>query len=117
MENKYEDEIRKRWELEAKGRVEQEDRRSDRPRKRLRELEYTDGAANGSGARMIECGILTPDELDERDFRTASLAGSSKGRGKTRKAGIKATATRGAATRAKSKVMEILDDEDVLELD
>ncbi|RMZ74440.1 hypothetical protein GMOD_00003480 [Pyrenophora seminiperda CCB06] len=39
MENKAEDEIRKRWEAEAKAKVEQEEQR---PKKRVRAIEYQD---------------------------------------------------------------------------
>jgi len=39
MENKAEDEIRKRWEVEAKARTEQEEQR---PKKRIRAIEYQD---------------------------------------------------------------------------
>ena len=39
MENKTEDEIRKRWEVEAKAKAEQEEQR---PKKRIRAIEYQD---------------------------------------------------------------------------
>lgn len=39
MENKTEDEIRKRWEVEAKAKAGQEEQR---PKKRIRAIEYQD---------------------------------------------------------------------------
>ncbi|KAF2193708.1 hypothetical protein K469DRAFT_618958 [Zopfia rhizophila CBS 207.26] len=40
MENKAEDEIRKRWELEAQEKEWQEEKWTKQPRKRLREIDY-----------------------------------------------------------------------------
>ncbi|USP81628.1 hypothetical protein yc1106_08902 [Curvularia clavata] len=41
MENKMEDEIRKRWETEAKEKAEQSDKAQQRPKKRVRAIEYS----------------------------------------------------------------------------
>ncbi|KAF2628642.1 hypothetical protein BU25DRAFT_317645, partial [Macroventuria anomochaeta] len=40
MENKAEDEIRKKWEQEAKDKVEREEETAQRPKKRPRAIEY-----------------------------------------------------------------------------
>lgn len=114
MENKEEDAIRKRWEQEAREKSEREDAMAAaRPRKRLREIEYkavgADGDVRASNVRLIESGILTPEEGD-----TASEAGESRARGRGRKKGQAA----GRVTRAKGKVMDIPeDDEEYIELD
>ncbi|KAF2110698.1 hypothetical protein BDV96DRAFT_198463 [Lophiotrema nucula] len=121
MENKTEDEIQKRWELEAREKQEEEERIANRPKKRLRQIEYT--AAGASNTRLLDNGMMTPDELEE-GFQTllrettASEAGSSKGRTKkgTGKATKTATAARG--TRSRGRVTEIPeDDEEFIELD
>lgn len=115
MENKAEDEIRKKWELEAKEKAEQEERVLARPRKRLRELEYHNGDTGTSNIRLLENGIVTPDDTDDQEIRSMPAAGSSNGRAraraKTNKARGKATATRSVATRTRGKVTEILDEE------
>lgn len=113
MENKEEDEVRKRWEQEArdKARLQQEDVIGARPRKRLREIEFTAGGASAAEFRMIEGGMLTPDELDTTS-EASSSRGRSTGRGRGKKGGV------GRATRAKSKITEIReDDEDYIEVD
>ena len=114
MENKTEDETRKRWEHEAREKQKQEDRLASRPRKRLRELEYNSGSMGSSNVRLIDSGILTPDDNDlEMHFRSASSgAGSSKS--KTKKGAQQVT----RGTRSRGKVVEIPeDDKDYLELD
>ncbi|OAF98651.1 uncharacterized protein CC84DRAFT_1158581 [Paraphaeosphaeria sporulosa] len=103
MENKEEDEIRKRWEQEARDKAHWEQQGGlDRPRKRPREINYGRGDAASSQVRTIEAGIATPDE------ETASKSGSArvvaKGKGK--------------GLRAKGRITEIPeDDEDYIELD
>lgn len=52
MENKSEDEIRKRWEQEARDRAEQEEGVQQRPKKRVRAIEYAAEDA-GKGARKM----------------------------------------------------------------
>jgi hypothetical protein len=91
MENKTEDEIRKRWEVEAKERNEQE--AQPRPKKRVRAIAYN----NEEGVEDIFNEFL----LDES-------------RGKARAA--KKKTPRAAGVRARGKIGEI-GDEDVVELD
>jgi hypothetical protein len=98
MENRMEDEIRKRWEQEAREKQEREDVLVARPKKRLRELEYRTG----------EEGMLTP----ERDAASeTSTRGRTAGRGKG-----KTSARR--PTRSRGRVLEMgQEDEDYIELD
>ncbi|KAH6864664.1 hypothetical protein B0T12DRAFT_391009 [Alternaria alternata] len=82
MENKIEDEIRKRWEVEAaERRKEEEEGGRQRPKKRVRAIEYTN---------------------DDGEF----VLGSKK-----------KTTGRAAATRAKSRIIEIGEEHGVVELD
>lgn len=115
MENKAEDEIRKRWELEAKEKEQQEERVAIRPRKRLRQHEDTNVNETWINGRAIENGLLTPDAITEHAGRNnnagASKAGPKKGRATNRQ-----TARMG--TRSKGRVTELTDDDDeFLELD
>src|SRR4051812_30790099 len=105
MENKAEDEIRKRWEREAKEKAETEDRMVERPRKRLRELEYSSaGILNGFGVG------LHPASEEE----SAVIS-----RPKSKKASGKATqAARRGTTRTRGKIMELTEeDSNFVELD
>lgn len=107
MENKDEDEVRKRWEQEARDK-EQE----TRPRKRLREIEYNTGASKASYIRSLENSFLTPDETDLDSTRGGSAAGLRRSKGK------KGDLRTSRATRAKGKVTEIPEnDEEYIELD
>lgn len=99
MENEYEDGVRKAWELEAKKKQKQE-RDADRPRKRLRELESGDVTTGADVALSIASGL--------QSIFQAAPGGSN---AKTKKGG-KVTAPRAAATRARGRVTDILDDED-----
>ena len=117
MENKEEDEIRKRWEIEAKEK-EQQQGTAARPRKRLRELEY-----NTAGTREDE----TPNNTFERVKALldrvspapsdATLVGTVSNRGRQKKGNgrRRQTRTRGASTAARGKTAEA--DEDYIELD
>lgn len=113
MENKEEDEIRKRWEQEAQAKALRE-AQEDRPRKRLREIEYGRGDAAGSRIGTIEGCMITPGE------ETASETGSMRPTAKAKKKGnnkVAASAsTRGS--RAKGRITEIAEDnEEYIELD
>lgn len=115
MENKSEDEVRKRWEQEAREKKELEDSTAQRSRKRPREIGYNGGTSKTSNVRLIEEGMLTPDESDELQLRgafTISEAGSSRGRAKGKAGNSRAAGERAAAAKAKSRVTEILDDDD-----
>lgn len=107
MENKAEDEVRKRWEQEARDKALREQRENEeRPRKRMREIEYERREAKGT-----EGGLVTPDEETASDAGTIAKAGR-KGRRKVAATG----STRGS--RAKGRITEIVeDDEDYVELD
>lgn len=122
MENKEEDEIRKRWEQEARDKTLREQRElEDRPRKRLREIEYSRGDTVGLRNQMIEGGMMTPDD------ETASEAGGARAIVKTKakakaslgKGNRKVAASRTAqGSRPKGKITEITkDDEEYIELD
>ncbi|KAF9741683.1 hypothetical protein PMIN06_001406 [Paraphaeosphaeria minitans] len=114
MENKEDDEIRKRWEEEARDKALREQIKNlNRPRKRPKGIEHGSGGATSSQASTIEAGIATPYE------ETASESGSArvvaKGKDKGRKAAPQIS-TRGS--RAKGRITEIPDDdEDFFELD
>ncbi|KAF2449482.1 hypothetical protein P171DRAFT_427688 [Karstenula rhodostoma CBS 690.94] len=114
MENKEEDEIRKRWEQEARDKALREQREGlDRPRKRPREIEYGRGNVTSSQVRTIEAGIVTPDE--ETASETGSARVVTKGKGKGGKAAPQVS-KRGSRT--KGKITEIPeDDEYFIELD
>jgi hypothetical protein len=120
MENKSEDEIRKRWELEAREKQELENRVIARPRKRLRELEYRGFAGDAGGlAPLREDGAITPcDSNDGFPSLEASERGNTKSQAKvpTRKSG-RTTGTRVAAARARGRVLQELTEEDAIELD
>ncbi|KAJ4359804.1 uncharacterized protein N0V89_000360 [Didymosphaeria variabile] len=114
MENKEEDEVRKRWEQEARDKAlrEQQDP-LDRPRKRLREIGYGGGVTAGSQVRAVEGGMMTPDEEMASETGTARIV--AKAKGKSRKAAVQASAR---GSRAKGKITEITeDDEEYIELD
>lgn len=96
MENKYEDEIRKRWELEAKEKQDREERGTARPRKRLREIENGNGDAGG----VFE-GIMGTSTVFQ-EVRRLDGGGSSSSKAKTT-GRTKAPARRVVASRAKSK--------------
>jgi hypothetical protein len=97
MENRSEDEVRKRWEQEAKDKADKEDEGQQRTKKRARAIEYS-----GVAAGLME--LLTPE----------SASGKTVSRGRTvvaKKPG------RAAAAKARSKVTEIVDEADVIEVD
>ncbi|KAJ4295628.1 hypothetical protein N0V90_007641 [Kalmusia sp. IMI 367209] len=114
MENKAEDEIRKRWEQEARDKAHHEQQVSDRPRKRLREIEYGSGDVAASQVRSIENGMVTPDE--ETGSEVGNTRPAAKGKGKS---GKKAAPTAlGRGSRAKGRITEIPEDvEEYIELD
>jgi hypothetical protein len=101
MENKAEDEIRKRWEQEAKDKADQDEAAQPRPKKRVRAIEYQSAMVNG-GLRNTLCA-------DNADNTTVT-----RGRGAVVK-----RPNRSAATRARGKVTEVVGEEDdlVVEID
>ncbi|KAF2853139.1 hypothetical protein T440DRAFT_487609 [Plenodomus tracheiphilus IPT5] len=104
MENRTEDEIRKRWEQEAKDKAENEDEIQQRPRKRVRAIEYSgrSGEALGDG-----------------DFNAALEAMSCNTRIATKtRAGAAKKSGRTAGVKAKTKITELFEEDDiVVELD
>ncbi|KAI4944032.1 hypothetical protein J4E91_008887 [Alternaria rosae] len=92
MENKTEDEIRKRWEVEAKERSEQEVQQPP-AKKRVRAIEYN----NEEGVEDIFNELLLQEA-------------------RTKKAAPKKKTGRAVGSRAKGKISEIVED-DVVELD
>jgi hypothetical protein len=108
MENKVEDEIKKRWEQEAKDKADRDGLAQQRPIKRVRTIEYQASSSTAPG-----------EELDETfGFAAANGRTSAKSRIAPKK---KTTGGRAAAGKARGKVTEILEDEDeddfVVELD
>ncbi len=106
MENKAEDEIRKKWEQEAKEKAQQEEEEevAQPGRKRLRAIGY----------RGVSDSVLTDAELatfiDGKVERSMNAAKTRGGASKTRRA---------AGTRAKARITETTEDdvEEILELD
>jgi hypothetical protein len=95
MENKTEDEIRKRWEVEAKERAEREEEAQQRPKKRVRAIEYS----KDDGGR----GLVFDDE--------------SVGPKPKANAARKKTTARAASTRAQNRIPETMDEDMAVELD
>jgi hypothetical protein len=93
MENKNEDEIRKRWEQEAKDKADQGSEAQQRPKKRVRAIEY-------------QSAMGTNDLLGMGSSSTAST-NTSKGRGAVAK-----KPGRVAAAKARAKVTDIVYDDD-----
>ena len=104
MENKTEDEIRKRWEQEAKEKSEREEELQQRPKKRVRAIEYSN--RNGNSV------------LEESDMESVLDAVTGNGRAKAKGKGpaVKKTG-RAAAARAKNNLTEMFSDDTVVELD
>ncbi|KNG49768.1 hypothetical protein DDE82_006254 [Stemphylium lycopersici] len=100
MENKTEDEIRKRWEIEAKEKAELDDEAQQRPKKRTRAIEYS---KEGEDAEWVSAAMA--DLLQETRSKSKASAVPKK------------RTTRLAGTRAKNKISEIVDDDAVVELD
>jgi hypothetical protein len=92
MENKTEDEIHKRWEVEAKERAEREEEAQQRPKKRVRAIEYN---------------------KDDKQLGLLSLLGQAR---KTSAAPKKKATARAASTRAQNRIAETMDDDMVVEL-
>jgi uncharacterized protein YjbJ (UPF0337 family) len=107
MENKTEDEVRKRWEQEAKDKADRDEETQQRPKKRVRAIEYQ--AATSS--------ILGGNALGEA---LGFVTGNTKTAAKGRRAPAK-TPGRAAAAKARSRVTETADDEEeedeVIEVD
>ncbi|KAF2003660.1 hypothetical protein P154DRAFT_617564 [Amniculicola lignicola CBS 123094] len=113
MENKVEDEIRRKWEQEAKEK--EQERVVARPKKRLRELEFN--GATAGGMRLLEESSAV-EEMDSSSVQTVAASGSSKTKAKKGGAKGKQAALRGAGSRARGKVIELDgDDDEYLELD
>jgi hypothetical protein len=94
MENKTEDEIRKRWEVEAKERAEREEEAQQRPKKRVRAIEYN--RVTGEIDRAFDDELLRGPKVN-----TAR----------------KKTTARAANTRAQNRISETMDEDMVVELD
>jgi len=109
MENKEEDEIRKRWEQEARDKRlrEYQSTAAERPSKRLRELEYGRGDAGGAQTLMIEGELETPGETTGCETGGRRRAGAKK----------KAAAAPSRTSRSKGRITEVTDKEECIELD
>jgi hypothetical protein len=105
MENKTEDEVRKRWEQEAKDKADRDEEAQQRPKKRVRAIEYQAGTGGISGGNALG---------EVLGFATRNNKNEARGRG-----GVAKKPGRAAAAKARSKVTEIVDDEDddVIEVD
>jgi hypothetical protein len=106
MENKSEDEVRKRWEQEAKDKAYGDAEAQQGPRKRVRAIEYQAATSSILGGNAFLGEAL------------GAATGTSKTAAKGRRVPAK-TPGRAAAAKARSKVTEIVDDEDedVIEVD
>jgi hypothetical protein len=114
MVNDYDDSIIKRWELEAKEKQQQQQEQdtAPRPHKRPRELGYENGNGASSASNSgLFAGVMS---AFEGSSRTDTSKKSATGR-KMAKAGP-GRSSRVAATRAKGKVTEILDDDEGVEV-
>jgi hypothetical protein len=94
MENKTEDEIRKRWEVEAKEKAERDEEAQQRPKKRARAIEYN------KDNNLSE--VLNDEEMEDLLRRTP--------RPKANAARKKATA-KAATTKTKNRLTELMDDD------
>jgi hypothetical protein len=104
MENKTDDEIRKRWEQEAKDKADQGDQAQERPKKRPRAIEYQSPTFNSTLANLVG---------GSSDSTTTNGRVAAKGRGAAAK-----KPSRAAAAKARGKVTEMSQDEDdVIEVD
>jgi hypothetical protein len=103
MENKAEDEVRKKWEQEAKDKAEREEATAQRPKKRPRAIGYRNDVLEAMGD--MELGALLEASAEKGKGGAKVKAGASKPR-------------RAAGTRAKSRITELTEEEDdVVELD
>lgn len=103
MENKAEDEIRKKWEQDAKDEAERAEEAAQRSKKRLRAIGYRNSADDATNDISLEA------LLDDSTGRSRVIA-------KTR--GVSAKTRRIAGTRAKSRVTELTEEnEEFVELD
>ncbi|KAH7396916.1 hypothetical protein DE146DRAFT_658165 [Phaeosphaeria sp. MPI-PUGE-AT-0046c] len=104
MENKLEDDVRKRWEQEAKDKADWDEEAQRRPKKRVRAIEYQNTPGSTLGHNAIEGA-------------SNSSMGATKAGGN--RVGAARKPARAAASKARGKVMEVLEDEeeDVIEVD
>jgi hypothetical protein len=124
MENKAEDEIRKRWEQEAKDKTEREEEAAQRPRKRPRAIGYAERIGAIENVAMVEDahrprfpaildGIIDDVERDEtlhgRSTRNTAAARTARG-------GAAKKTRRSAATRAGNSITELAENEDTVDL-
>lgn len=103
MENKAEDEIRKKWEQEAKEKAVREEEATQRLRKRPRAIGYPNDV---------------DDAMNDLDLRALpdGTTGKSANAAKTRRSAAKPR--RAAGTKAKSRITELTEEEeDIVELD
>ena len=103
MENKAEDEIRKKWEQEARDKAEREEDAAQRPKKRPRAIGYRHDVLGAMSD--LEIGALLDASADKGKGGAKAKAGATKSR-------------RAAGTRAKSRITELTEEEEeVVELD
>lgn len=130
MENKAEDEIRKKWEQEAKDKAQREEEEAQRPKKRPRAIGYRNDIAPAQTAK--EKPALTVEDQETQDrfdtmvhgiehdieqwggqYRTEAAAKAALGD----KYGVRPKSKRrAAATRAASRITELDGQDDVIEL-
>ncbi|KAF1911484.1 hypothetical protein BDU57DRAFT_507561 [Ampelomyces quisqualis] len=103
MENKSEDEVCKRWEQEAQEKAGQNDESQQRPKKRVRAIDYPNNPASVAASKMLEA-IFGPQAESNKPATKSRGAATNK---KTRRA---------AVGRGKGKVTELVEDE-VIDLD
>jgi len=120
MENKEEDEIRKRWEMEAKEKETQQQETGARARKRPRELEWSAGGAaeeeftgglfSHIGRALGNISPVLSDATLDGTTTASNRAKSKKGNGRGRQ-----TRTRAGSTAARGKTVE--EDPEFVEID
>ncbi|KAH7082952.1 hypothetical protein BKA63DRAFT_561147 [Paraphoma chrysanthemicola] len=84
MENKSEDEIRKKWEQEARDKKEEEQEGKARPKKRVRAIEYQDSSRDGELAVYLDDFVPMSKTAGRRgaSARKAPLSRQVKGKKK-----------------------------------
>ncbi|KAF1941339.1 hypothetical protein EJ02DRAFT_423172 [Clathrospora elynae] len=75
MENKTEDEIRKRWEVEAREKFERDEEAKQRPKKRVRAIEYSNETDDFFAKQQAQIDAPAPKR---KPIRTAGAKAKSK---------------------------------------
>jgi hypothetical protein len=119
MENKAEDEIRKRWEVEAKEKAEREEEEvQQRPKKRVRTIEYNQDGDLDFGLTDGELDDLLPTNAQPRNNSKIREAGTlPQPKARARAAPRKKPTARAASSKTKSRLDELYERVMYVELD